>query len=44
LEAVLRLAREGMTMPQKATYFFPKPPCGMVFHRLESSRNIESRK
>jgi uncharacterized protein (DUF1015 family) len=43
LEAVLRLAREGMTMPQKTTYFFPKPPSGMVFHRLDTGRNLESR-
>jgi uncharacterized protein (DUF1015 family) len=43
LEAVLRLAREGMTMPQKTTYFFPKPPSGMVFYRLDPSRNLESR-
>jgi uncharacterized protein (DUF1015 family) len=43
LGAVLRLAREGMTMPQKATYFFPKPPSGMVFHRLDPGRNLESR-
>jgi uncharacterized protein (DUF1015 family) len=43
LEAVLRLARQGMTMPQKTTYFFPKPPCGMVFYRLDPSRNLESR-
>jgi uncharacterized protein (DUF1015 family) len=43
LEAVLRLAREGKTMPQKTTYFFPKPPCGMVFHRLGPGRNLASR-
>jgi uncharacterized protein (DUF1015 family) len=43
LDAVLRLAREGMTMPQKTTYFFPKPPCGMVFQRLGPSRRPESR-
>jgi uncharacterized protein (DUF1015 family) len=43
LQAVLRLAREGMTMPQKATYFFPKPPCGMVFHRLDPGRTLEPR-
>jgi uncharacterized protein (DUF1015 family) len=43
LQAVLRLAREGMTMPQKATYFFPKPPCGMAFHRLDPGRTLEPR-
>ncbi len=36
LGQVLRLAQEGKTLPQKATYFHPKPPSGMVFHRLES--------
>jgi uncharacterized protein (DUF1015 family) len=43
LPAVLRLARQGMTMPQKATYFYPKPPSGMVFHRLDPGRNLKSR-
>jgi uncharacterized protein (DUF1015 family) len=43
LQAVLRLAREGMTMPQKTTYFYPKPPSGMVFHRLDPGRSLESR-
>jgi len=38
--AVLRVAREGKTMPQKTTYFFPKPPSGMVFHRLDRGRNL----
>jgi len=40
LGAVLRVAREGKTMPQKTTYFFPKPPSGMVFHRLDRERNL----
>jgi len=43
LPAVLRLARQGKTLPQKATYFYPKPPSGMVFHRLDPSRNLKSR-
>jgi uncharacterized protein (DUF1015 family) len=34
LAAVLRVAEAGTTMPQKSTYFAPKPPSGMVFHRL----------
>jgi uncharacterized protein (DUF1015 family) len=38
LAAVLKLARAGTTMPQKATYFYPKPPSGMVFHRLDPDR------
>jgi uncharacterized protein (DUF1015 family) len=40
LQQVLRLAREGKTMPQKATYFHPKPPSGMVFDRLERDRRL----
>jgi uncharacterized protein (DUF1015 family) len=40
LGQVLRLAREGKTMPQKATYFHPKPPSGMVFDRLERDRRL----
>jgi uncharacterized protein (DUF1015 family) len=39
LAAVLKVAREGRTMPQKTTYFYPKPPSGMVLHRLDSERN-----
>jgi uncharacterized protein (DUF1015 family) len=34
LRQVLELAQKGKTMPQKSTYFYPKPPSGMVFHRL----------
>jgi len=40
LGQVLRLAQEGKTLPQKATYFHPKPPSGMVFHRLEIDRRL----
>jgi uncharacterized protein (DUF1015 family) len=40
LAAVLAAARAGMTMPQKTTYFFPKPPSGMAFHRLDPRRPI----
>jgi uncharacterized protein (DUF1015 family) len=39
LTAVLHAAREGMTMPQKTTFFSPKPPSGMVFHLLDRERN-----
>jgi uncharacterized protein (DUF1015 family) len=38
LAVVLRAAREGMTMPQKTTYFHPKLPSGMVFHQLDPER------
>ena len=40
LAAVLKAAREGNTMPQKTTYFHPKPPSGMVFHSLDRERNL----
>ena len=38
LHVVLKLAQEGKTLPQKSTYFHPKPPSGMVFHRLRDAR------
>ena len=34
LGAILSAARAGVTMPQKTTYFVPKPPSGMAFHEL----------
>jgi uncharacterized protein (DUF1015 family) len=40
LRQVLRVAREGKTMPQKTTYFHPKPPSGMAFDRLERDRRL----
>jgi uncharacterized protein (DUF1015 family) len=40
LRAVLKLAQEGKTLPQKSTYFHPKPPSGMVIHRLDPDRNL----
>ena len=40
LRQVLSLAREGKTLPQKATYFHPKPPSGMLFDRLEGDRRL----
>jgi uncharacterized protein (DUF1015 family) len=40
LAVVLKLAREGKTLPEKATYFVPKPPSGMAFHRLDPSRDL----
>ena len=38
LAAVLHAARQGMTMPQKTTFFHPKPPSGMVLHQLDRER------
>jgi uncharacterized protein (DUF1015 family) len=40
LREVLKLAQEGKTLPQKATYFHPKPPSGMVIERLEPGRRL----
>jgi len=40
LKQVLKLAQEGKTLPQKSTYFHPKPPSGMVFHRLDPNRRL----
>ena len=40
LHQVLKLAQEGKTLPQKSTYFYPKPPSGMVFHRLDANRRL----
>ncbi len=38
LRLVLKLAQEGKTLPQKSTYFHPKPPSGMVFFDLNTDR------
>jgi uncharacterized protein (DUF1015 family) len=40
LGAVMKAAREGRTLPQKTTYFHPKPPSGMLFHRLDPGRPL----
>jgi uncharacterized protein (DUF1015 family) len=40
LRQVLKLAQGGKTLPQKSTYFHPKPPSGMVFHRLDPDRRL----
>jgi uncharacterized protein (DUF1015 family) len=40
LSEVLKLAQEGKTLPQKSTYFYPKPPSGMVFHKLQTDRRL----
>ena len=40
LRQVLKLAQEGKTLPQKSTYFYPKPPSGMVIHRLDANRTL----
>jgi uncharacterized protein (DUF1015 family) len=40
LSAVLNEARAGRTMPQKTTYFFPKPPSGMLFLQSAPDRGL----
>jgi uncharacterized protein (DUF1015 family) len=35
LAVVLKLAQEGKVLPQKSTFFYPKPPSGMVLQGLE---------
>ena len=40
LRLVLKLAQEGKTLPQKSTYFHPKPPSGMVFFELGQTRHL----
>jgi uncharacterized protein (DUF1015 family) len=42
LRLVLKVAREGKTLPQKSTYFYPKPPSGMVYFRLDQNLDIYS--
>ena len=36
IDEVFAVARRGERMPQKSTYFYPKPLSGLVFHPLES--------
>lgn len=40
LPGILRLAQRGEVMPQKTTYFSPKPPSGMLLLRLNSDQNL----
>ncbi len=35
IDAVRKIALSGGAMPQKSTYFYPKPPTGMVLRPLE---------
>lgn len=35
IEQVQAVARAGLTMPQKSTYFYPKLPAGLVMYDLE---------
>jgi len=40
LKLVLKLAQEGKTLPQKSTYFHPKPPSGMVLLELKQDLHL----
>jgi uncharacterized protein (DUF1015 family) len=33
---VFAVARSGERMPQKSTYFYPKPLSGLLFHPLDA--------
>ena len=37
---VVEVARAGRVMPQKSTYFFPKPASGIVFNPLQAGIQI----
>jgi uncharacterized protein (DUF1015 family) len=37
---VVEVARAGQVMPQKSTYFFPKPASGIVFNPLDAAIRI----
>jgi uncharacterized protein (DUF1015 family) len=39
---VVEVARAGQVMPQKSTYFFPKPASGIIFNPLDASIRIPS--
>ena len=39
VEDVFATARRGQRMPQKSTYFFPKPLSGLLFHPVELTGN-----
>jgi uncharacterized protein (DUF1015 family) len=38
---VVEVAQAGRVMPQKSTYFFPKPASGIVFNPLGADIRIE---
>jgi uncharacterized protein (DUF1015 family) len=35
IEQVRKVAREGLIMPRKSTYFYPKVITGQAIHKLE---------
>jgi len=42
VEDVVEVAQAGQVMPQKSTYFFPKPASGIVFNPLDAAIRISS--
>jgi uncharacterized protein (DUF1015 family) len=42
VQDVVEVARAGQVMPQKSTYFFPKPASGIVFNPLDAGIRISS--
>ena len=42
VQDVVEVARAGQVMPQKSTYFFPKPASGIVFNPLDAAIRIRS--
>jgi hypothetical protein len=36
IDEVFAVARRGERMPQKSTYFYPKPLSGLLFHPLDA--------
>lgn len=41
VETIRRIATAGLKMPQKTTYFFPKPRSGAVFRRFEADSQYD---
>jgi uncharacterized protein (DUF1015 family) len=39
---VVEVAQAGQVMPQKSTYFYPKPASGIVFNPLDANVRIPS--
>jgi uncharacterized protein (DUF1015 family) len=42
VQDVVEVAQAGQVMPQKSTYFFPKPASGIVFNPLDAAIRISS--
>jgi len=42
VQDVVEVAQAGQVMPQKSTYFFPKPASGIVFNPLDATIRIRS--